>query len=51
VGYKEADDAYIVVVDRSGKIAYQAHGTTTPEKGYAPTGHQGGGPVELGIKM
>jgi hypothetical protein len=26
VSYKEPDDAYLVVLDRSGKIAYQAHG-------------------------
>ena len=26
VGYKEADDAYIVVLDRNGKVAYQTHG-------------------------
>ena len=25
VGYKEADDAYLVVLDRSGQIAYQTH--------------------------
>jgi hypothetical protein len=29
VAYKEADDAYIVVLDRSGQIAYQTHNTTT----------------------
>ena len=28
VGYKEPDDAYIVVLDRSAKIAYQTHGAT-----------------------
>jgi len=33
VGYKETEDAYIVVLDRSGKIAYQAH-RPTPEPGY-----------------
>jgi ATP synthase subunit 10 len=26
VSYKEADDAYLVVLDRTGKIAYQTHG-------------------------
>lgn len=26
VGYKEEDDAYIVVLDRGGKIVYQTHG-------------------------
>lgn len=26
VNYKEADDAYIVVLDRGGKVVYQAHG-------------------------
>jgi hypothetical protein len=25
VGFKEADDAYIIVLDRSGKVAYQTH--------------------------
>jgi len=25
VSYKEPDDAYVVVLDRSGKVAYQAH--------------------------
>ena len=33
VGYKETDDAYIVVLDRSGKVAYQAHGAT-PDPSY-----------------
>lgn len=33
VGYKEPDDAYIVVLDRSGKIACQTHGAT-PDQGY-----------------
>jgi hypothetical protein len=27
VGYKEEDDAYIVVLGRTGKVAYQTHGT------------------------
>ena len=26
VNYKEPDDAYLVVLDRSGKVAYQTHG-------------------------
>jgi hypothetical protein len=34
VGYKEADDAYLVVLDRTGKVAYQAHGGTDV-RGYA----------------
>ena len=34
VGYKEADDAYLVVLDRGGKVAYQTHGPTA-EPGYA----------------
>ena len=34
VGYKEADDAYIVVLDRSGKVAFQTHGAG-PEPNYA----------------
>lgn len=29
VGYREADDAYLVVLDRTGKIAKQMHGTMT----------------------
>jgi hypothetical protein len=33
VGYKEADDAYVVVLDRNGTIAFQAHGAT-PDPGY-----------------
>ena len=28
VNYKEADAAYVVVLDRDGKVAYQAHGGT-----------------------
>ena len=28
VGYKEADDAYIVVLDRHGTVAFQTHGAT-----------------------
>jgi hypothetical protein len=28
VNYKEADDAYIVVLDRGGKVVYQTHGAT-----------------------
>ncbi len=31
VNYKEADDAYLVVLDRSGKIAYQTHGPLTAQ--------------------
>jgi hypothetical protein len=34
VGYKEADDAYLVVLDRSGKVAFQTHGAT-PDANYA----------------
>ena len=34
VTYKEEDDAYIVVLDRTGKVAYQAHGGTDV-RGYA----------------
>ena len=34
VSYKEADDAYVVVLDRSGAIAYQTHGAT-PDANYA----------------
>jgi hypothetical protein len=34
VSYKEADDAYIVVLDRGGKIAYQTH-SAAPGQGYA----------------
>jgi hypothetical protein len=34
VGYKEADDAYMVVLDRSGQVAYQTH-SATPDSGYA----------------
>jgi hypothetical protein len=33
-GYKDADDAYIVVLDRGGKVAYQTHGAT-PDAGYS----------------
>jgi hypothetical protein len=34
VGYKEPDDAYVVVLDRSGKTAFQVHGAT-PDANYA----------------
>ena len=34
VGYKESDDAYVVVLDRSGKVAFQTHGAT-PDPNYA----------------
>jgi hypothetical protein len=34
VGYRETDDAYVVVLDRDGKVAYQAHGGTDAA-GYA----------------
>ena len=34
VNYKEPDDAYLVLLDRSGKIAYQMHGAVT-EASYA----------------
>ena len=34
VGYKDADDAYVVVLDRDGKVAYQAH-SGTDASGYA----------------
>lgn len=34
VGYKEADDAYVVVLDRGGNVAYQAH-SGTDASGYA----------------
>jgi hypothetical protein len=34
VGYKEADDAYLVVLDRNGQVAYQTHGAT-PDPNYA----------------
>lgn len=34
VGYKEPDDAYIVVLDRGGKVAYQTHGASA-DPGYA----------------
>ena len=34
VGYQEADDAYLVVLDRSGKVAYLTH-CATPELRYA----------------
>jgi hypothetical protein len=34
VAYKEADDAYIVVLDRSGQIAYQTH-SANPDPSYA----------------
>lgn len=29
VGFKEPDDAYIVVLDRSAKVVYQTHGAST----------------------
>ena len=34
VNYKESDDAYIVLLDRSGQVAYQTHGRTA-DPGYA----------------
>jgi hypothetical protein len=34
VGFKAEDDAYIVVLDRSGKIVYQTHATSV-DPGYA----------------
>ena len=34
VGYKEADDAYLVVLDRNGKVAFETHGAT-PDTNYA----------------
>lgn len=34
VSYKEADDAYVVVLDRDGNVAYQAH-SGTDASGYA----------------
>jgi hypothetical protein len=34
VGYKEADDAYLVALDRSGKVAFQTHGAS-PDASYA----------------
>ena len=34
VGYKEADDAYLVVLDCYGKVAFQTHGAT-PDANYA----------------
>jgi hypothetical protein len=34
VGYKEQDDAYLVLLDRSGTIAYQAHAMSL-DPGYA----------------
>jgi predicted transcriptional regulator len=34
VSYKEEDDAYIVVLDRSGKVTYQTHGAA-PDSSYA----------------
>jgi ATP10 protein len=34
VAYKEPDDAYLVVLDRSGHVAFQTHGAT-PEPSYA----------------
>ena len=33
VGFKAADDAYLVVLDRAGKIAYQSHSAVL-ESGY-----------------
>ena len=34
VNFKESDDAYIVLLDRSGHVAYQTHGRTA-DPGYA----------------
>lgn len=34
VGYKEADDAYVVVLDHTGRVAFQTHGAT-PDANYA----------------
>jgi len=34
VGYKAADDAYIVVLDRGGKVVYQTH-SAAPDAGYS----------------
>jgi hypothetical protein len=34
VSYKEADDAYVVVLDRGGNVSYQAH-SGTDASGYA----------------
>jgi hypothetical protein len=34
VGYKEADDAYIVVLDRSAKVAWQTHAASA-DAGYS----------------
>ncbi len=34
VGFKAEDDAYIIVLDRRGKVAYQAHGASV-DPGYA----------------
>ena len=34
VGYKEPDDAYLVVLDRNGQVAFQTHGAT-PDANYA----------------
>ncbi|HEY4901146.1 MAG TPA: hypothetical protein VIH91_10055 [Terriglobales bacterium] len=34
VGYKESDDAYLVVLDRNGKVAFETHGAT-PDTNYA----------------
>ena len=34
VAYKEPDDAYLIVLDRSGRVAFQTHGAT-PEPNYA----------------
>jgi hypothetical protein len=33
VGFKAEDDAYIVVLDRNGKVVYQTHGTSV-DPGY-----------------
>ena len=33
VGFKQPDDAYVVVLDRSGKVAYQTHGGSV-DSGY-----------------
>jgi predicted transcriptional regulator len=35
VGYKESDDAYLVVLDRRGKVVFQTHGATS-DRNYAP---------------
>jgi hypothetical protein len=35
VGYKESDEAYLVVLDRRGKVVFQTHGATS-DPNYAP---------------